>query len=456
MTDGMNRVRSIKEYQGFYANRDGGTTHPSGQFFPLGEKDFQALDKLIRSNVGKEEDPLAIMSVSYKKRLGEVIQAKNFVGVISLPSGLQIEILPKIDISNDQDDKQLRKVFLKMLSAVLDLDYKTFQAADLDKASRLPLFEIFISDYCRKVRNVLRLGIKHDYAIQEDNLSTFRGKLRVGEQIRRNVVHKERFCVAHDDFGLNAVENRVIKTALELLRNKTKSSRNKIDISQLLDSMDDVPTCNDVKTDIQSVLTKRIEAYYRSALKWSILFLRGYSISAFSGIEGSEATALLFPMEKLFERYVAKELRIAARVVGGSVNVKTQERSKYLFESLMKYTGENMGPSFQLKPDIVLRTGINDILIADTKWKDLCFRDKNLGSSQGDAYQMSAYHRKYSREGNLKEIMLLYPKISEMPSTVNELGAFVDGDFIVKVVAYDLLNSRDSANYILGRILETT
>ena len=240
------------------------------------EKDFYALDELIRSNVGKEEDPLAIMSVSYKKRLGEVIQAKNFVGVISLPSGLQIEILPKIDISNDRDDKQLRKVFLKMLSSVLDLDYKTFQVADLDKADRLPLFEIFISDFCRKVRNVLRLGITHDYAIQEDNLSTFKGKLRVNEQIRRNVVHKERFYVAHDAYGLNAVENRVIKTALKWLRNKARSSRNKIDIAQLLDSMDDVPMCTDVKTDIQSVLTKRIEAYYRSALRRSILFLRGY------------------------------------------------------------------------------------------------------------------------------------------------------------------------------------
>ena len=65
---------------------------------------------------------------------------------------------------------------------------------------------------------------------------------------------------------------------------------------------------------------------------------------------------------------------------------------------------------------------------------------------------MSAYHRKYSREGNLKEIMLIYPKTSEMPTAVNELGAFRDGDFVVKVVAYDLLNSRDSANYILGRM----
>ena len=39
-----------------------------------------------------------------------------------------------------------------------------------------------------------------------------------------------------------------------------------------------------------------------------------------------------------------------------------------------------------------------------------------------------------------------------MPAAVNELGVFRDGDFVVKVVAYDLLNSRDSANYILGRM----
>ena len=448
----MNKVLSIKEYQGFYASRDGNAIHPGGQFFPLAEKDFKSLDELIRSNVGREEDPLSIMAVSYKKRFGEIIQAKNFVGVISLPSGLQIEILPKIDIPGDQGDKRLRKVFLKMLSSVLDLDYKTFKTADLDKASQLPLFEIFIQDFCRKVRNVLRLGVKHDYAIQEDNLPSFKGKLRVMENIRLNVTHKERFFVAYDDFGLNAVENRVIKTALKCLRGRAKSSRSQMALLQLLDFFEDVPVSTDVNVDIQAVLRKRIDAHYRSALNWSILFLQGYALSTFSGVEGSGATALLFPMEKLFERYVARELRVAASLSGSRISVKTQEKSKYLFESLTMYTGENVGSSFQLKPDIVMRSGVNDIVIADTKWKDLQFRDKNIGSSQGDAYQMSAYHRKYSREGNLREILLVYPRTNEMPLNIMELGTFVDEDFIVKVVVYDLLNSRDSANYILSRI----
>lgn len=449
----MNKVLSIKEYQGFYASRDGNAIHPSGQFFPLDEKDFQSLDGLIRSNVGREEDPLAIMAVSYKKRFGEIIQARNFVGVISLPSGLQIEVLPKIDIPNDHGDKRLRKIFLKMLSSVLDLDYKTFKTADLDKASQLPLFEIFIQDFCRKVRNVLRLGVKHDYAIQEENLPAFKGKLRVMENIRRNVAHKERFFVSYDNYGLNAVENRVIKTALKCLRGRAKSSQSQIALLQLLEFFEGVPVSSDVNADMQAVLRKRVDAHYRSALNWSILFLQGYVLSTFSGVEGSGATALLFPMEKLFERYVARELRFAARQSGVRVSVKTQEKSKYLFESLTMHTGENVGPSFQLKPDVVMRSGLNDIVIADTKWKNLQFRDQNIGSSQGDAYQMSAYHRKYRREGNLREILLVYPRTSDMPTNTKELGTFADEDFVVKVVIYDLLNSRDSADYILSRIV---
>lgn len=450
----MNKVLSIKEYQGFYARRDGNAIHPGGQFFPLDEKDFQSLDGLIRSNVGREEDSLAIMAVSYKKRFGEIIQARNFVGVISLPSGLQIEILPKIDIPDDPDGKRLRKVFLKMLSSVLDLDYKTFKTADLDKASQLPLFEIFIQDFCRKVRNVLSLGVKHDYAIQEDNLPTFKGRLCVLENIRRNVTHKERFFVAYDDFGLNAVENRIIKTALKCLRRRAKSSRSQIDILHLLDFFENVPVSSDVNADIQAILRKRIDAHYRSALNWSILFLRGYALSTFSGVEGSGATALLFPMEKLFERYVARELRVVARQIGGHVSVKTQEKSNHLFESLTMHTGENIGPSFQLKPDVVMRSRLNEIVIADTKWKNLQFRSQNIGISQGDAYQMSAYHRKYRREGNLKEILLVYPRTSDMPTNAKELGTFADEDFVVKAVAYDLLNSRDSADYILSRIAQ--
>lgn len=446
----MKNVLTIKEFQGVCAIRDGQRYDPDNGCFPLGEKDFKSLEKLIFANVGRAENSLDIMSISYKKGVGKILQAKNFVGVISLPSGLQIEILPKIDIANDSDDRCLRQIFLKMLSSVFDLNYKTFKTSNLDKACRLPLFEVFIRDFCEKIRNVVRLGVKHDYGIEEDNLRTFKGKLIVSKQIRLNLAHKERFFVAYDEFGLNAVENRIIKTTLVCLANKTRNSRNKIDILQLLDLFDGVPMSNDVDSDIHTVSRKRIDEHYKSALQWSVLFLRGYSFSTFSGVDGTGATALLFPMEKLFEQYVARELWCAAR--GRGVNIKTQEKSRYLFESLVTYAGENAGPSFLLKPDIVLRAEGGGIVIADTKWKNLQHRERNLGCSQGDVYQMSAYYRKYSQEGEISEIMLVYPKTSDMPSEENVVGQFKDDDFVVTVVAYDLLNSCDSAKYILSRV----
>ena len=444
----MYSKETIKEFQGFYCGKGDDPVDPSGRFYPLEKKEFESLEKLILSTRG-DEDSTALMNIIYKQRR-KVIQAKNFVGVIRLPSGRHIEILPKMDIANDENDKKLRSLFLKMLASVLDLDSKSFNTADLGKTSKLPLFEIFIRDFCEKVRTILRLGVKHDYAIQEDNLAMFKGKLKVGEHIRRNIVHQERFFVAYDEFGLYAVENRVIKAALIYLRNKTTSSRNQIDILQLLDSFEEVPDSNDIKTDIQVVSSKRIDEHYRTALKWSVLFLCGDSFSTFSSKNGIAASALLFPMEKLFEGAVAKELRRVARKKDLNVNVKAQEKSKYLFETT-KYGEEVVGRSFRLEPDIVLRSGEGDIVIADTKWKVLQPQEKknHIGCSRDDVYQMCAYHRKYSREGNLKNILLVYPRTNEMESD-RPLASFEDGDFTVSVVPYDLQKPEESA----GKILE--
>ena len=445
--------KAIKEFQGFYCGKDGEPEDPSGSYFPLEGKEFESLEKLILSARG-DEDSTDLMTIIYKRRR-KVIQAKNFVGVIRLPSGRHIEILPKIDIANDENYKELRCLFLKMLASVLDLDNKSINTADLDKTSKLPLFEIFIRDFCEKVRTILRLGVKHDYAIQEDNLAMFKGKLKVGEHVRRNVVHRERFYVAYDEFGFDAVENRVIKAALIYLRNKTTSSRNQIDILQLLDSFEDVPDSLDIKSDIQVVLSKRIDEHYRAALRWSVLFLRGDSFSTFSSKNGIAASALLFPMEKLFESFVAKELRSVARKEDWGVKVKAQEKSKYLFDST-EYMGKKCGGSFRLKPDIVLRRGEGDIVIADTKWKELQFKREIPQCKQSDIYQMCAYHRKYSREGKLRELLLVYPKTEEMSYGAFELGRFEDrfehDDFVVTVLAYDLQNSNQSARYILHRI----
>ena len=57
----------------------------------------------------------------------QFVQAKNYVGVIRLPSGYQIEILPKLQAA----DEDLRGILIKMLSTLKDFSGKKFLDAEL-------------------------------------------------------------------------------------------------------------------------------------------------------------------------------------------------------------------------------------------------------------------------------------------------------------------------------------
>ena len=73
------------------------------------------------------------------------VQAKNYVGVIRLPSGFQIEILPKLDAPDDD----LRGLVVKMLRTLKDFAGKKFLNAEL-LTEQMPLYEIFIRAYLGK------------------------------------------------------------------------------------------------------------------------------------------------------------------------------------------------------------------------------------------------------------------------------------------------------------------
>ena len=123
------------------------------------------------------------------------------------------------------------------------------------------------------------------------------------------------------------------------------------------------------------------------------------SFTTFSG--KSPAKALLFPMEKVFEAYVAKNIKKVFGEVGWEVSI--QDRGCYLFDEPRK--------QFALRPDIVVDCGDGKKIIMDTKWKCLHNNSRaNYGISQSDMYQMYAYAKKYSTS----DVWLLYPVNNEM------------------------------------------
>lgn len=149
-----------------------------------------------------------------------------------------------------------------------------------------------------------------------------------------------------------------------------------------MDAFGEVEASIDYKGDLAKYVPDRNTKDYAIALLWARVFLQGKSFTSFSGSE--VALALLFPMESLFESYIATLLR---RNLDASIfTVSAQDRSYHLFEEPKAV--------FQMKPDIVITNKMHDtIFIMDTKWKVLSEEKANYGIFQADMYQIYAYQK---------------------------------------------------------------
>ncbi len=387
----MKELLEVREFDSIVC---GSVRENSSNCKPLDKVQFDELLKFIREFSSDEanSDALEFMRIGYKRNIGDFINIRNYVGLIQLRNGFQVQILPKIDFGkDDQDNSQTKKVFLKMLRSLKNFPCKAFNDANL-KVDKMNLYEIFINMYLQEVRQLVKRGIKSDYVTQEDNISHYKGKLLVNQHIQMNFAHKERFYVAFDEFHPNRPENRLVKATLKKLLKLTASTENSKEIRQLLSAFEMVESSVNYEKDFSKVIIDRNTDDYKMLMQWSKVFLMNKSFSTFSG--SSNSSALLFPMERVYESYVAQHIKKIFTSDGWEVS--TQDKGCYLFTEPKR---------FALIPDIVLEKDKRTVIM-DTKWKSLVDDEsKNYGISQNDMYQMYAYSKKYKA----KEVWLLYP-----------------------------------------------
>jgi len=168
--------------------------------------------------------------------------------------------------------------------------------------------------YIQEVRNLVKKGIRSSYLPLEDNLYIYKGKLMVQEHIKRNQVHKERFYAKYDEFGVNRPENKLIKSTLLKLQNVSGSAANIKEIRQLLPCFETVGPFDNMKRILACVVINRTTKDYGIIMRWSKVFLMNQSFTTFSG--NTTSRALLFPMEKVFEAYVARNLEKGINILG--------------------------------------------------------------------------------------------------------------------------------------------
>lgn len=430
----MNRLLEVREFEKISCNPDF-----KDEYAYLPEPVFRTLEEFVRIFTGDEEnaDALEFLKIGYRRNVGDVISVNNYVGLIQMQNGYQIQILPKIDFGENPDEgnKETKQIFIRMLRSMKDFPSKVFKDADLHM-DKMTLYEIFINMYLQEVRALIKRGIKSDYIKKDDNLNFFKGKLVVKEQIKVNFAHKERFYVQFDEYQIDRPENRLIKATLLKLQNITTSAENQKEIRQLLTFFDSVTPSVNYQKDFSKVIIDRTIKDYEIIMRWSRVFLLNKSFTTFSG--KTLARALLFPMEKVYESYVVQQLRKTLADLNWSIS--SQDKGYYLFDTPRQ---------FALRPDIVITKEDGAKVILDTKWKNLVDKPRiNYGISQADMYQMYAYSKKYGTP----DIWLLYPNNQEMAGRSDISFSGNDG-INVRVFFVDVANIEENLGVLRTKLV---
>jgi len=351
------------------------------------------------------------------------LRLDNYVGVIETPCGTHIEILPKHFDSGD-DIKRSRQLLVRMLEGALDLPERKIGPAAL-QTFKVPLTEWLMCRFLLALDRLVKAGLRFIYHRIEEDRKFLRGRLQIERQIRRPPGRQHVFSLQHDVFDPDRPENRLLRLALDRVCHLTHDPSNWRIARELAAYLSPVPPSQAVDHDFKQWQHDRLMADYEDVKPWCELILNQQVPMTVAG--QWEGLSLLFPMEKLFERYVAACLRRKLRNTAKLVTQPAREHMCYHKEK----------DWFELRPDILITHG-SQSWVLDTKWKRLnqaldTAKDK-YGISQDDFYQMFAYGQRYLNGSG--KMLLVYPKTRDFYKTLAPFE--FSEDLKLWAVAFDL------------------
>ncbi len=351
----------------------------------------------------------------------EEIRARNWVGIMQVP-GLCVEIVPKVGLGDDRRNSAPR-AFLHMLRHAGILPIRA--RADADQMA-LPgrLLDAIVAVFAERLVAELRKGAPHAYVTREENLSVVRGRLLTTPHARRNGTRMDRVFVAYDEYCADSLLSRALRAACRVLLGRVVSPRVRHWLAEALHRLDDVADAAVTPAEIDRLRLDRHGERFAPLLPLCRLILADETPSMTAGPRAT--FSLLFPMERVFQGYIASLLRryspeISA-VMGaeiGAVHLDGAGESHFLLQPL----GPPNRARLRLQPDVrlVAANGTATLAILDTKWKRLTVsRHGLLDTPDSDLYQIFAYAMRFRSPMNV----LLYPHSEAL--ALESYG--VDGD----------------------------
>ena len=288
------------------------------------------------------------------------LHTRNYVGVLETRKGTVLEILPKIDFSDgdDEDHEKTRKTFLTMLRTYRGLRTAEFNETKIAALRHFHMLDAFVRLFLNDLLLLTKRGLARHYQGVEDNLPRLRGRIQFPQHIRHNAANRARFYVAFDEFTADRPVNRLIHTTIHKLRSRTHPSNQQL-LHQLRISFSGVPRSTRPEVDWERHRIDRSMRHYDAVMAWVGLFLFNHGLATFAGKEHVNH-ALLFPMEKVFEHFVANAFQRYQR----DYRVKPQGPQQ-------AFTQIDEQDAFCLKPDISLLQSGNVQFVLDAKRKKI-------------------------------------------------------------------------------------
>lgn len=326
------------------------------------------------------------------------LRARQMVGVIAA-RGASLEILPKVDPDiTDDIPSTVRGRLMHMLNVALGLDISVGEASAMSHRAD-SLLDLFITLFADRLLSEVRRGLPRQYQHVEDDLRALRGRLDVIRQFTVHAVRPDRLACRFDTLAVDIPLMQIMKACVLFVSRHTRSMATQRKLAELRFLLDEVRTVAPSTLPWKQVRIDRSSRRWSSLLELARLLLGQRWQETHAAIHEPEGISLLFPMNDLFEAYVAAQLRRA--LADSGLDIVTQGGLRYCLGPWRE--GEDtVGTSFSTRPDILVRRGSEVEIILDTKWKNL-----TNGVSQADVYQMMAYARVY----HSPRLVLLYPAV---------------------------------------------
>lgn len=353
--------------------------------FLIDESDIESIVKNFKNKITVVGYQNYGESVSPQKNGAYLLKATSYVGIISLPSGFRIQIIPKIS----------NTALYYILCYLYDADIPIFDKSKFPQGSFF--LDMIASIFKSELDKIIQQGLLKKYVLEEENQNFLKGKLLIDKQIKHNFINKHRFYCKYDELTYDNLENQTILYTLTLLINLVSNNLLKqelVDLKWILEN--EITPRNLIKVEyVEKISFSRLNDYYEKIINLSRQIISEIYIGDIHSKE-VEAYGYLVDMNLVFQKFILKLIKDVLL----QYEVKGQEIG---INNLIQPV--NKAPKIRIRPDILISKNKETKLTIDTKYKKLNYYNEIAKANSPDIYQIVSYSLAYKCNG-----MLIYPK----------------------------------------------